>query len=29
MPFMLPIVEELYRLFDNCTVYWMMYTYVE
>ena len=28
MPFMLPIVEELYRPFDNCTVYWMMYTYV-
>ncbi len=28
MPFMLPIVEELYSLFDNCTVYWMMYTYV-
>ena len=29
MPFMLPIVEELYSLFDNYAVYWMMYTYAE
>ena len=29
MPFMLSIAEELYRLFDNCAVYWMTYAYVE